>query len=1523
MEKRYKLTIFNKNLYKEVELSSEMTKVKIGTTVGCDIRLQKYFDDFEMVLEQQNGEWIITASDSIYFNFYNNQKKLTTPLKHGAVFHVRYEKYTVDLFVCRFLIDFDYEKKDYDMLMDISKSAEVTIGTKAGNNIVISSPYVNDDCVVLQQSSDGLTLRCKHSKYGVLHNGKPVIQEAELRDYDFFSIADFSFYYKKGILYTSKSKNIRTNGVNASVIGTDENALIYPKFNRSGRLKVKLDEEEIKLLAPKEKPKRPKSNLLLKLLPALSMIVLTVAIRGFMSNSSNMSFILFSVCSMSVGAIVSIFTIINDKKEYKQEIADREKDYTAYIVQKRSEIEIARKEEEEILSQIYYPYSVTSAFVKNFSGNLYDREPDDDDYLDIRIGIGSIKATRKIEYKPQETYESADDELVDLPVNLSEEYQNLSEAPIVVHLKAANVVGVVGKREFQYEMLKIMFFDICVRQYFHDVELFLFVKKEEIQKYQWTKWYKHLKNNVTGCRNIVCDDESKTNVFEYLYAEFSKRENSKSKEFLPHIIVFVASDYGIQQHPVSKYIKSASELGGTFIFFEDNKEYVPIGCSQLIMLESESSGRLIQTQNRTEVSRFSYMQIPDTEMNALSHKLAPVYCEEISLEGSLTKNITLYQLLNIVSEEDLDLQNRWSRSDVTKSMAAPLGVRAGNEIVYLDILDGDGHHGPHGLVAGTTGSGKSEVLMTYILSMATLFSPYEVAFLIIDFKGGGMGNQFKDLPHTLGVITDIDGKEISRSLTSIKAELDRRKRLFADADVDHINKYIKAWKSKKIKTPLPHLIIIVDEFAELKAQFPDFMEELKSAARIGRTLGVHLILATQKPQGQVDPQIDSNSKFRLCLKVQTPEDSREVIKTPLAAEIREAGRAYFMVGNNEVFDLFQSAYSGAPSGLDISSNQKEFMICAVDFAGRRKIIFERKHKKPAEGETVVTQKDAVAKWIEGYFNSNHFVKLPGICQPPLEKEIKYVLHSRSNDVGIYADLGIFDDPAHQRQELYSVNVAAQHMLIIGALQTGKTNVLQLLIRNLSEKYTPDEVNFYIIDYSSMILSNFNELAHVGGVVVPNEDEKLNNLFKLLTNEISARKQKLKSIGVSSFMAYKEAGKTDLPLIMLLIDNFTALKEQSLGESTVLMSILREGLSVGISIVVSNGSTKGIDHRYFASLSCRIGLHHNNSDEYGTLFGVFKLSVDPIPGRCIVVVDKNNLECQLYQSFEGLKEIERVNSIKDFIQRINTYYPNRKAPLIPEIPEFLMEGDIRKQYAMYYSKYQIILGFDYDTLMPKKINLSGLCLLISGTPESGKGNFVRYIISCLEISRNTAPTEAIVFDKAAVKKFETTSKAYSCVSGYEMSPENMTDICKRCKTELESRKQLVLANHGDMSVLDEKPLLLMIFEDSSKDMLEKFDETLFSYLPYKFAWIASNVENDDMAPMAAPKLYKAKNAGAGFMFFGNILASKSIDKFARIKPADKSGRLGMDMEPGDAFYVDAKDSTKIYRMKTIIHQENAM
>ena len=199
-------------------------------------------------------------------------------------------------------------------------------------------------------------------------------------------------------------------------------------------------------------------------------------------------------------------------------------------------------------------------------------------------------------------------------------------------------------------------------------------------------------------------------------------------------------------------------------------------------------------------------------------------------------------------------------------------------------------HGPHGLIAGTTGSGKSEFIITYILSMAVNYHPYEVQFVLIDYKGGGLAGAFENretgvkIPHLVGTITNIDTSEMSRTLVSIKSELKRRQVKFNEAreslgegTID-IYKYQRLYCEGKAKEPMAHLFIISDEFAELKDQQPEFMDELVSTARIGHSLGIHLILATQKPSGVVNEQIWSNSRFKVCLKVQTEEDSKEMLK---------------------------------------------------------------------------------------------------------------------------------------------------------------------------------------------------------------------------------------------------------------------------------------------------------------------------------------------------------------------------------------------------------------------------------------------------------------------------------------------------------------------------------------------------------------------------------------------------------------------------------------------------------------------
>lgn len=598
----------------------------------------------------------------------------------------------------------------------------------------------------------------------------------------------------------------------------------------------------------------------------------------------------------------------------------------------------------------------------------------------------------------------------------------------------------------------------------------------------------------------------------------------------------------------------------------------------------------------------------------------------------------MFELLKIFAIEDLNLKERWENSKVFKSMAVPIGVKTKGEVVYLDLSDKASAHGPHGLVAGTTGSGKSELLQTYVLAVATLFHPYDVGFVMIDFKGGGMANQFKNLPHMMGAITNIDGREINRSLLSIKAELVKRQALFAQAEVNHINDYIKLYKKGAVSEPLPHLIIIVDEFAELKAEYPDFMKELISAARIGRTLGVHLILATQKPAGVVDSQIWSNSKFKLCLKVQTKEDSNEVIKTPLAAEIVEPGRAYFQVGNNEIFELFQSAYSGAKVSTDGQDKNRIYAIYALNSWGKRDMVYTNKVNS-ARADTR-NQLQVIVDYVDEYCRETGIKQLNGICRPALHDVItgsELAPMDKATVQGIAVPVGIYDDPERQDQDNYCLNLSDNNSYIIGSSMSGKTTLLQTILLQLMRYYTPQDVNVYIVDCGNMTLKVFEESNIVGGVTFAAEEDRVVNLFKLLFRIVAERKKIFSEKGLGTHKAYKEAGYTDMPQIVLMIDNIAAFREYYDNLSDDFLALSREGTSVGVSIIATANQTNAMNYRALSNYGTRISYVCNDSAEYMNLFDRCRIQPKETAGRGLCVIDKRILEFQTALCVEGDKE----------------------------------------------------------------------------------------------------------------------------------------------------------------------------------------------------------------------------------------------------------------------------------------------
>ncbi len=1485
MEKEYKLIITGKKLYKEVELAGELNQLKIGTKAGCDVRLQReaFFEAIELLFIKKDTSWIVICPDNLYMTLGDARKLMTRQLKMGDILEVKYQTSNNTALIIEFYIDFDRDIR-YERCIDIRKKDEISIGCGSGCDIIIKSEYIKNDEIKLIKKENDYILTAADAAYGVYINGKRAKVYDLFRNTDFLSIGDFFFYLKDGWLWTQ----IR-DGISSSLEFFDiPNKNGYPEFKRNTRIKNKICDDKIEILDPPPVPIRPKGNIIMRLIPAFGMLAasLIMALMGGMM-------VIFSAVTCMVGVISAIAGSIEAKRDFKMKIDDRIKNYTAYIDAKRREIEECRNQEREALENIYISKEKEIRLLSNFSPDLFARSGDDEDFLYIRLGTGRIEALRVIQYKKKERIET-DDELIKIPEEICDQYRMISDAPIVCDLKTANAIGAVGDLRQRFDFLKIIVVDIVIRQHYLDVELFFIAKKEHSNHLQLLRFLPHLQNRELGIRNIACDDDSKNIIFEYLYKELSKREQSKAYD--NRLVVFLYDEYGFNLHPLSRFVKKANSLGVTFVFFEDRIDKLPDGCGYIISVTDEKNAQLINADDKNKTFSFKYVHIEDHAAKEIAQFLAPVYTQGIALEHTLQKKISLFELLNIFDVTDIDLKRRWESFDVTRSMAAPIGISRGG-IVFLDLSDKA--HGPHGLVAGTTGSGKSELLQTYVLSMAVTYHPCEVSFLLIDFKGGGMANLFERLPHLLGTITNIDGRKAERSLKALKAELSKRQMLFAGSNVNHIDKYIKMYRAGDAKVPLPHLIIIVDEFAELKAEQPEFMKELISAARIGRSLGVHLILATQKPSGQVNEQIWSNSRFKICLKVQSSQDSMEVLKSPLAAEIKEPGRGYLQVGNNEMFELFQSAYSGEAQKNEIS-NEKEFSIYSLKEAGKRQIIYEQKRKKNAKfGKT---QLEALVDHIECYCLENKIKKLPDICMPSLKEHIEY----RKECIdGQMIAVGIYDAPQRQIQPLYGLNIFTENTMIIGAPMTGKTNLLNLIIRGIADNYSPTDVNIYMIDFASMSLRCFEGLRHVGGVVGANDDEKLRNLFRLLDEETARRKEKFLAEGVGSFSAYKEKKNTDIPQLVLIVENLTALKELYLNDQDLLLPICRDGLSVGISVVIANAQTSGIGYRYLTCFNQRIGLFCSEASEYNTLFDHCRIIPENVPGRCIVRVEKELYDAQLFDAFCGKGEHEKAQKRGEFIRKINSLYA-KSARNIPTVPKLLSEKIMNDEWNVLSDKDKLIAGLDHDEVSPVYIEYIRQEIIGLAGSRSNEG-FISYLKKTI-----ISHCEYLYIMDDYSEKYHDISKNYNTV----MYSRTVSDIESMLEmiSDILAKRYDIRETEGLRSIYELKPVVLVInsieavkYIDKNTRTAELYKQITERYKGLKLLIIIAGIENEAIN-YNSPELLKRLKDNRQFILFEDLGRIKLFDiPLAVLKEQRKH------LKENEAFFVSGSD---IKRIKTI-------
>ncbi|HOT60397.1 MAG TPA: type VII secretion protein EssC, partial [Spirochaetales bacterium] len=929
------------------------------------------------------------------------------------------------------------------------------------------------------------------------------------------------------------------------------------------------------------------------------------------------------------------------KRKEREEEERRSSLYRKYLERIRSLLTQKHINNKEILDKKYPGTHECLDLVKTKNRRLWERNVNHVDFLTVRIGEGEMDSPNEIAI-PKERFSLIDDSLAEEPQVIKNDYKKLKNVPICISLKDHALVGVISKcQRVCNKIAQVMSVQIASYHSYTDVKMAFIYNEKEAEDFAFARWLPHTWTEDGSLRLIACDSNSVGDLFYHLSGllrtRLEKEESMAAKShLLPHYVVFITDSALVENEAVMKYLTEPSEnMGISTVLLYNQIGKLPNSCTVIIQNDDDYSGYYSLDSSFKGYDRVRFDNIDRDQLEDFACELSDIRVRETQSVGAMPQLLTFLDMYRTSQVDKIDVARRWLENRTYESMKAMIGYRGTDAPLYLDIHEK--YHGPHGLVAGTTGSGKSETLQTYILSMALNYHPHEVSFILIDYKGGGMAGSFEKLPHVAGIITNLGGNQTNRALSSINSEIKRRQAIFNEYKQKHIDGYIELYRAGKAPMPLPHLIIIADEFAELKKEQPEFVRELVSASRVGRSLGVHLILATQKPSGVVDDEIWGNSKFRLCLRVQDKQDSNEMIKRPDAAYITNVGRGYFQVGNDEIFEAFQSGWSGAKYETEIEySDAKQGEAKMIDLSGKPRIIggIKKSNVKVNKGKKH-TQLEIAVAYISQIAKSQNIFPVDNIWLPPLPSHLvlqgidEYTCRCFENDSwrGSSGELsvviGIVDDPVNQRQIPLSINMLAEgHILITGSGSSGKSTLLQTLLYSLTTTYSPKQLNVYIADFGSRTMGVFGILPHVGGVAFDSETDKADKLIAMLLKELNRRKTVFSERGIGSMREYVRQ-YDDVPFIVLAIDNFAAFNENCPKQEDNLVLLSREAASYGIYMVITCTNTNDLRNKIRQNIGFGIGLQLSDRFEYEDALNAKTdiIAEDHIPGRGLVCYPK--------------------------------------------------------------------------------------------------------------------------------------------------------------------------------------------------------------------------------------------------------------------------------------------------------------
>ncbi|MFE9095593.1 type VII secretion protein EccCa [Streptomyces sp. NPDC007264] len=1114
---------------------------------------------------------------------------------------------------------------------------------------------------------------------------------------------------------------------------------------------------EIVLQPPPELPRGHRESVLMQLLPTLGM---GGSVVFFFTNGQPFMKIMGMVMIASTVAM-SIAMVIRFRRGSQGQLADMRRDYLSYLAQtRRAVLDTARTQRD---AQYYLHPSPDQLWALVAEGSrVWERRPADEDFGQVRIGLGAQTLATPLVAPETVPVEQLEPLTAGAMQRFLAAHGTLEGLPMAVSLRAFSHVAISGDARSARSSARAMTASLAALHSPEDLIVAVAAGREALAHWEWAKWLPHVQApdavDGAGSRRLIGGGtrELENLLASRLTGRPRFHPNATPLPDEPHIVVVLD---GVSPGPDSVLADPEGLQGVTLLEVAPGEPTGTRGDLSMVVhpgaLHLESAHGAVYEGTPDALSHES--------AEALARQLAPLRVASGGDDEPLLANLEFTDLLNLGDAASVDTKRTWRPRSLAERLRVPIGVGEDGRPVMLDLKEAAQEGmGPHGLCVGATGSGKSELLRTLVLGLAVTHSSETLNFVLADFKGGATFAGMAAMPHVAAVITNLadDLTLVDRMGDSLRGELNRRQEMLRDAgNYANIHDYEKARAAGAPLQPIPSLVLVIDEFSELLTAKPDFIEMFVQIGRIGRSLGVHLLLASQRLEEGRLRGLETYLSYRIGLRTFSAAESRAALGVPDAYQLPNVpGSGFLKFGTDEML-RFKAAYvsgvhrpsgrQGTQGGGSLPVDRRPVLFTAAEVPVQH-VPVPRQPAQPSDVDEALAETvlDVIVRRLEAQGPAAHQVWLPPLDSPPSLDELlpgltavqgRGLTQPGYDGAGrLIVPVGLVDKPYEQRRDALWVDFsgAAGHMQILGGPRSGKSTLLRSLICSFALTHTPHEVQFYGLDFGGGGMAAVAGLPHMGGVASRLDPERVRRTVAEVYGVLTRREEYFRSSGVSSVAEYRaRRARGDISVaeqpwgdVFLVIDGWGNFRAKYEAMDQVVLDIAARGLGYGVHLILTASRSMEIRAALKDHLMNRLELRLGDTMDSELDRKVAANVPAGVPGRG-----------QSPQKLHFMAAVPRIDGLRsdtglaDATQALATEVARHwQAPGAPEVrllPREFPAGQLPAGDR--FPQRGVAFALDEDALEPVFVDFDqDPFFLVFGESESGKSNLLRLLIKRL-------------------------------------------------------------------------------------------------------------------------------------------------------------------------------------------------